>query len=247
LAIEKYEITCVIHLAALLSFIAECKPVLAHQVNVYSIYPLLELAKEKNVKVFIPSTIGAFGPESPRAPTPDICIQRPKSIYGISKVYTELIGEYFFLKHGVDFRCLRYPGIISSDSEPGGGTTDYAVDIFQEAVKNRKYTCYLRGDTLLPMMHIDDCVKSTIDFVDVERKKLKQTTYNVGAVSFTPNMLAEEIKKTIPQFTIDYNVDPIRQNIADSWPQVFEDSNARHDWGHDPKMNTSQIVEQMLE
>jgi threonine 3-dehydrogenase len=174
---------------------------------------ILELAKQFKLKVFIPSTIGAFGPESPRNPTPDFTIQRPKTIYGVTKVYAELLGEYYAQKYGIDFRCLRFPGIISADTEPGGGTTDYAVKVFHDALENEKFECYLREDTRLPMMYIDDCLYSILQFMEFPSENLTQRTYNINAMSFTPSELFAEIRKHVKNIEITYKVDS-RQNIG---------------------------------
>jgi threonine 3-dehydrogenase len=206
-------ISWIIHLSALLSAVGEKNVHLAMKVNVEGMQNILDLSRQFHLKVFIPSTIGAFGPESPRNPTPDLAIQRPKTIYGVSKVYAELLGEYYSHKFGVDFRCLRFPGVISADTKPGGGTTDYAVSVFNHALDHGQYECYLRSDTRLPMMYIDDCLQSIVQFMKVPQEKLKQHTYNVTAMSFTPEELFNEIKKHIPNLKINYNVDS-RQAIG---------------------------------
>lgn len=205
----------------------------------------MEVAKQHGLRLFIPSTIGAFGPESPRNPTPNLCIQRPKTIYGVAKVHTELLGEYYYHKYGLDFRCLRFPGVISSHSAPGGGTTDYAVDIFHQALKQGAYTCYLGPDTRLPMMHIDDCLRSVMEFMERPSDSLPSRTYNVAGVSFTPAEVGEEIRKSIPNFVLNYRPDP-RQAIADSWPQVFDDSCAQRDWGWAPRYGLTTMVDSMM-
>lgn len=207
------KIDWIIHFSALLSAVGEQNVQLALNVNVNGMQNILELAKQFRLKVFIPSTIGAFGPESPRNPTPDLTIQRPKTIYGVTKVYTELLGEYYSKKFNIDFRCLRFPGIISANTQPGGGTTDYAVQIFHDALEKDLFECYLKADTRLPMMYIDDCVNSIIQFMEFPLDKLNRKTYNISAVSFTPEEIFLEIKKHIPRLKIDYKIDS-RQEIG---------------------------------
>lgn len=203
----------IVHFSALLSAVGENNVPLALSVNINGMQNVLELARQFRLKVFIPSTIGAFGPESPRNPTPDLTIQRPKTIYGVSKVYAELLGEYYAHKYGIDFRCLRFPGIISADTNPGGGTTDYAVKIFHDALQTGKFNCYLKPDTRLPMMYIEDCLNSVLQFMEFPSEKLTQRTYNITAMSFTPQELYAEIKKHIPNLEISYNIDS-RQAIG---------------------------------
>ncbi|XP_016083841.1 L-threonine 3-dehydrogenase, mitochondrial [Ornithorhynchus anatinus] len=237
-------ITWLIHYSALLSAVGEANVPLARAVNITGLHNILDIAAEHSLRLFVPSTIGAFGPTSPRNPTPDLCIQRPRTIYGVSKVHAELMGEYYHYRYGLDFRCLRYPGIISADSQPGGGTTDYAVQIFHDAIKSGKFQCNLRPDTRLPMMYLDDCLKATLDVMEAPAEALTMRTYNINALSFTPEELAQEVLKHMPELQVTYNVDSVRQAIADSWPMNFDDSNARRDWGwkHDfdlPEMVTA--------
>jgi len=218
---------------------------LAMQVNLLGLQNVLETARKYELKVFAPSTIAAFGPTTPRNNTPDITIMRPTTIYGITKVYLELLGEYYFNKFGVDFRSLRYPGVISSEAPPGGGTTDYAVEIFHEAIKNKSYTSFLKNDTVLPMMFMPDCLKSTLQLLEAPSEKLTQRTYNVTAVSFSPEELANEIKKHIPDFKITYKPD-FRQKIADSWPKSLDDSIARADWAWNHEYDLKKMTSEML-
>ncbi|XP_037312919.2 L-threonine 3-dehydrogenase, mitochondrial-like isoform X2 [Pungitius pungitius] len=192
------------------------------------------------------STIGAFGPSSPRDPAPELCVQRPRTIYGVSKVHAELMGEYYHHRYGLDFRCLRYPGIISADSQPGGGTTDYAVQIFHAAVKTGCFECNLRSDTRLPMMYIDDCLRATLEFLEAPAESLLGRTYNINATSFTPHDLVREIQKSLPDLEVTYNVDPIRQAIADGWPMALEDTAARRDWGWKHEYGLAELVRTML-
>jgi threonine 3-dehydrogenase len=236
-----------IHLGALLSAVGEQNVPLAIQVNIHGVHNVLNLAKDMEMRLFIPSTIGAFGPTSPRNPTPDICVQRPTTIYGVAKVHAELMGEYYNHRFGLDFRCLRYPGIISAGTKPGGGTTDYAVEIFHAALAGETFVCGLKPDTRLPMMHIDDCLNSTIQFMESCEDDLSLRTYNIGGMSFTPEEIANEIRKHIPDFKIAYKHNPLLQNIADTWPQVFDDSNARKDWSYDHEYGLSKLVTYMLD
>ncbi|XP_078490647.1 L-threonine 3-dehydrogenase, mitochondrial [Ciona intestinalis] len=236
-----------IHFSALLSAVGEANVPLAVKVNINGMHNVLDVANELGLKLFIPSTIGAFGTDSPRNPTPDVCIQRPKTIYGVAKVHAERMGEYYHHRFNLDFRCLRFPGIISCDTKPGGGTTDYAVDIFHKALSNGSFVCNVAPDTRLPMMQIDDCLDATIKFMETDGAKLQQRVYNINSMSFTPEELAQEIRKHIPNFEITYAVNPMLQEIADSWPDVFEDDNSRREWGWEHKYDLSKLVEYMLE
>ncbi|NWS29165.1 TDH protein, partial [Polioptila caerulea] len=239
-------ITWLFHYSALLSAVGEANVPLARAVNITGLHNVLDIAAEHNLRLFVPSTIGAFGPTSPRDPTPDLCIQRPRTIYGVSKVHAELMGEYYHYRYGLDFRCLRYPGIISADSQPGGGTTDYAVQIFHDAIKTGKFKCYLRPDTRLPMMYIDDCLKATLEVMEAPAEALTMRTYNISAMSFTPEELAQEVQKYVPELQMTYNVDQVRQAIADSWPMNFDDSNARRDWGWKHDYDLPELVTTMF-
>ncbi|XP_036216789.1 L-threonine 3-dehydrogenase, mitochondrial [Bactrocera oleae] len=233
-----------IHFSALLSAIGEQNVPLAVRVNIEGVHNVIELAKQYNLRIFVPSTIGAFGPDSPRDPTPNVTIQRPRTMYGVSKVHAELMGEYYYHKFGLDFRCLRFPGVISSDP-PGGGTTDYAVAIFHEALRSGKYTCYLRPDTRLPMMYIEDCLRALLEFMRAPSENLKRRVYNVTAMSFTPEELVEKLSSYVPNLHVTYKPDS-RQEIADSWPQVFDDSEARRDWGWQHKYDLKNLVNFMV-
>eukprot|EP00038_Savillea_parva_P007448 m.170185 g.170185 ORF g.170185 m.170185 type:complete len:366 (+) comp13208_c0_seq1:41-1138(+) len=245
----EHSIDKVVHLSALLSAIGEREVSKALQVNNIGTQNILELARYHNLSVFCPSTIGAFGPTTPSKNTPDLTIMRPTTIYGVTKVYMEMLGEYYHNRYGVDFRSIRLPGIISTDSEPGGGTTDYAVEIFHHAVEHpgKAYSCYLRSDTGLPMMMLDDCVRGIADLIEADDSKLTQRVYNMSAASFTPAEITAEIAKHVVGFRTEYNVDPVRQAIADSWPDSFDDSNARRDWGWHHEFGLEEIVKYSLE
>lgn len=244
--IVNYQIDWVIHFSALLSATGETNIPLAMRVNIEGLHNVLELAKQYRLKLFVPSTIGAFGPESPRNPTPDITIQRPKTIYGVSKVHVELMGEYYNQKFGLDFRSLRFPGVISADTEPGGGTTDYAVKIFHDALTTGHHICYLKPDARLPMMWIDDCLRSIVEVLVVPSKHLKLRTYNVNALDFTPEELAAKITEYVPDFKITYRPDG-RQLIAESWPEILDDSGARNDWGWKHNTTLDGLVKEMFD
>lgn len=242
--VVSHRIDWLIHFSALLSAVGEQNVPLAVRVNIEGVHNVIELAKQYKLRLFVPSTIGSFGPDSPRNPTPNVTVQRPRTIYGVSKVHAELLGEYYHHRFGLDFRCLRFPGVISSDP-PGGGTTDYAVFMFFEALRTGKFECYLRPDTRLPMMHISDCLRSLWEFLTAPPELLKRRVYNVTAMSFTPEELAEELRKYVPNLEVTYRPDS-RQLIADSWPQVFDDSEARADWGWQHKCSLQQLVETMV-
>lgn len=246
--VKKYKIDTIYHMSAILSAVGEKNPQLAWDVNMNGTYNILEVAREHNlVRVFVPSSIAAFGPETPRDNTPQETILRPKTMYGVTKVAGELLCDYYVKRFNLDVRGCRYPGIISYETLPGGGTTDYAVAIFFEAVKNKKYTCYLREDTRLPMMYMPDCLKATLDLMDADSSKLKHhNDFNVTAMSFSAGELAAEIKKHIPEFTCDYKPD-FRQAIADSWPKSLDDSAAREEWGWKPYYDLAKMAGDMIQ
>jgi nucleoside-diphosphate-sugar epimerase len=246
-AVRKHDVGTIYHLASLLSATAEEKPHVAWDVNIGGLYRVLEVARENRCAVFFPSSIGAFGPNTPKDRTPQDTIQRPTTIYGVTKVAGELLCDYYQRRFGVDTRGLRYPGIISHVALPGGGTTDYAVEIFYEAIRNRRYTCFLAPDTRLDMMYMPDAVKAAIDLMNADPARLEhRNAFNLTAVNFTPDQLAAEIKKHIPRFTIDYEVDPVRQAIADSWPSSIDDSAARREWGWQPDYDLDALTRDML-
>jgi nucleoside-diphosphate-sugar epimerase len=246
--IEKYQITDVYLMAALLSATAEKNPAFAWDLNMNSLFHVLNLAKAKKIKkVFWPSSIAVFGPTTPRENTPQYTIMEPTTVYGISKQTGERWCEYYHHQYGVDVRSIRYPGLISWTTEPGGGTTDYAVDIYHKALKNGSFECFLSEETKLPMMYMDDAIRATIEIMQVEDEKVKiRSSYNLAGISFTPSQIAEEIKKHIPNFTITYKPDS-RQNIADSWPASIDDSCAREDWGWKHQYEMDSMTTVMLE
>ena len=245
--IEKYDVGVIYHLAALLSAVGESNPQLAWDINVNGLMTVLEIARNYNCSVFTPSSIGAFGPSTPKNGTPQDTIQRPTSMYGITKVSGELLCDYYYSKYKVDTRGLRYPGIISYVSPPGGGTTDYAVDIYYKALENKKYTCFLKADTKLDMMYMPDALDAAINLMEADPSKLKhRNAFNVTAMNFTPEQVTASIKKRIKEFKIDYSIDPVRQGIADSWPDYMDDSDARKEWGWKPVYNLEKMTDDML-
>ena len=246
--VKKYNIDTIYNLAALLSAVGETKPLLAWHVGIGGLFNCLEIEKEYKCALFTPSSIGAFGPNTPHDNTPQDTIQRPQTIYGISKVTGELLSDYYFKKYGVDTRSVRFPGLISNVTLPGGGTTDYAVEIYYEAVKNGRYTCPLRAGTFMDMMYMPDALDAAIELMEANPDKLvHRNSFNVTAMSFDPEILAAEIKKHIPDFTMDYNVEPVKQSIADSWPNSLDDSCARAEWGWNPKWGLTEMTVDMLE
>lgn len=241
-------ITQIYILAAILSATGEKNPALAWHLNMQGLLNVLDIAKEESLtKVYWPSSIAVFGPTSPRQDCPQKTIIEPTTVYGISKYAGEFWCNYYFNKFGVDVRSMRYPGLISYKSAPGGGTTDYAVEIFYEAMADGHYDCFLKEDTFLPMMYMPDAIRATIELMEAPAEKIKiRTSYNVAALSFSPEQIASEIKKHIPDFTIAYKPD-YRQSIADSWPQSINDSVARSDWGWKPEYDLPRLAKDMLQ
>ena len=246
--IERYDIDTIYHMAAILSAVGEERPHLAWDVNINGLYNVLELARERElVRIFCPSSIAVFGPETPRNNTPQETVLRPTTMYGVSKVAGELLCEYYAARFGVDVRGVRYPGIISSETLPGGGTTDYAVAIYYEAIANKRYTCFVRADTALPMMYMPDCIKGTIELMEADRSRLvHHADFNMASMSFSAGELAAEIKKQIPEFECEYQPD-FRQAIADSWPCSLDDSAAREEWDWKPAYDLAAMTADMLE
>jgi nucleoside-diphosphate-sugar epimerase len=247
LILEHEKITQIYHLAAILSGNAEKRPLASWEINMKSLINVLELARELKIKkVFWPSSIAVFGPTTPRYDTPQFTIMEPNTVYGISKLAGERWIEYYYKKYGVDTRSLRYPGLISYKTEAGGGTTDYAVEIFYEAIRSKKYECFLGPESDLPMMFMSDAIKATIDLMEADSSKLTlRSGYNVAGISFNPRQLAEEIRKHIPEFAITYKPD-FRQAIADSWPALIDDSVAKKDWGLSCEYDLPKMTELMI-
>ncbi|RKX27290.1 MAG: L-threonine 3-dehydrogenase [Candidatus Zixiibacteriota bacterium] len=242
-----HDIGTIFHLAAVLSAIGESRPNVAWQVNMNGLYNILEAARQYQCSMFFPSSIGAFGKSTPKDNTPQDTIQRPDTIYGVTKVAGELICDYYHKRFDLDTRGVRFPGMISHETEPGGGTTDYAVEIFFEAVKHKRYTCYLREDTSLDMMYMPDAIRAMIDLMEADASKLKhRNAFNITAMNFTPAQLADEIRKHIPEFEIEYEVDPVRQEIADSWPNYMDDSAARDEWGWNHEYDLAKMTSDMI-
>ncbi|MCX6836101.1 MAG: L-threonine 3-dehydrogenase [candidate division Zixibacteria bacterium] len=245
---QMHEVGTIYHLAAVLSATGESRPGLAWQINMNGLYNMLEAARQYQCKVFFPSSIGAFGLSTPHDKTPQDTIQRPDTIYGVTKVAGELLCDYYHKRFGLDTRGVRFPGLISHDTEPGGGTTDYAVDIFYQALRHKKYTCYLKPDTWLDMMYMPDALRAMVQLMEADGSKLiHRNAFNVAAMSFTPRMLAEEIRKHVPELKIDYEIDPVRQAIADSWPNSMDDSCARAEWGWKPEYDLARMTRDMIE
>lgn len=245
---KKYNVDSIIHLAALLSAVAEAKPVLAWNINMGGLFNALEVARELNCSFFTPSSIGAFGPSTPKDKTPQDTIQRPQTMYGVTKVSGELLCDYYFKRFGVDTRGVRFPGLISYKTLPGGGTTDYAVDIYYKALQDKKYASFIGEGTYMDMMYIPDALDAIVNLMEADGAKLKhRNAFNITAMSFAPEHVAAEIKKHIPEFQMTYDVDPIRQAIANSWPNSIDDSAAREEWGFNPKYDLASMTTDMLE
>lgn len=245
--IYEYEINTIFHMASILSATGEKMPQTAWDININGLINVLEVSRGYNIERIIwPSSIAAFGPTTPRENTPNTTVLQPTTMYGITKVAGELLAEYYYKKYKLDTRSMRLPGIISSETLPGGGTTDYAVEIFYEAIKNKHYTCFLKEDTVLPMMYMPDCIKCMIDLLESDASKLRRRVYNVTGMSFSAGELAAEIKKHVPEFEIDYKPD-FRQEIADSWPKTIDDSLARREWGWNPSHDLSSMTKDMIE
>ena len=246
--VRQYGVDEIYMMAAMLSATAEKFPARAWDLNMNSLFNVLNLAKENKIKkIFWPSSIGVFGPGTPKQNTPQVSIMDPTTVYGISKQAGERWCAYYHQKYGVDVRSVRYPGLISWKTPPGGGTTDYAVDIFHKALENGNYSCFLREDTRLPMMYMEDAIRATLELMESDAGKLTvRSSYNLAAMSFTPAEIAETIRKHLPDFTISYSPD-FRQDIADSWPESIDDSQARADWGWMPEYDLHKTTSEMLE
>jgi nucleoside-diphosphate-sugar epimerase len=245
--VRRYEVGTIYHLAALLSAVAEERPQMAWALNMDGLYRVLEVARQYRLAVFFPSSIGAFGPSTPRERTPQVTIQRPTTMYGVTKVAGELLCDYYHQRFGVDTRGLRLPGLISHVAPPGGGTTDYAVEIFRQAIRYRHYTCFLRPDTRLDMMYMPDAIAAMIALMAADGAALRhRNAFNLTAINVTPKELAAAIRRHLPGFVVDYEVDPVRQAIADSWPRSLDDGAARAEWGWRPAFDLEAMTADML-
>lgn len=246
--VKKFNINTIYHLSAILSAKGEENPLDAWRVNMNSLINVLEIARIYKCQVFYPSSIAVFGPTTPRDNTPQETILRPTTMYGITKLTGELLCEYYFNKFGVDARGVRYPGLISYVTPPGGGTTDYSVEIFYEAIKYKKYKCFLKEDTYLPMMYMPDAIKAAHNLMEADSDKLiHRASYNIQSMSFCPKDLYLEIKKYIPEFEMSYEIDKVKQSIANSWPKSVDSSCAEREWGFKPKYNFNDMVKDMIE
>jgi nucleoside-diphosphate-sugar epimerase len=246
--IKEKGITDVYHLAGILSVGSEKDPELAWKVNFGGLKNILDLARTYKLKVFWPSSIAAFGPTTPKKDTPQHTSLEPTTIYGIGKVSGELLCQYYWKRYGVDARSLRYPGLTGYKAPPGDGTTEYSVHIFYGLLKENKYSAFLKENTRLPMMYIDDAIKGTIDLMEASPEKISvRTSYNFGAINFTPKELVEEIKKLYPTFKCTYDPDPVKQAIAESWPESIDDSDAKRDWGWKPDIDLTKMTKTMIE
>lgn len=247
-AVSRYQIDTIYNLAALLSVVAEAKPRMAWRVGIDGLWNILEVAREQGCAVFTPSSIGSFGIETPHDHTPQDTIQRPRTIYGVTKVTTELLSEWFHHKYGVDTRSVRFPGIISYVTPPGGGTTDYAVDIFYSAVRGEKFICPIKAGTRMDMMYMPDALRAAIELMEAAPERLKHHNgFNVAAMSFDPEAIYHEIQKHIPQFEMVYDVDPLKESIAESWPDLMDDTCAREEWGWQHEYDLPRMTVDMLE
>jgi len=245
--IKKYQINTIYHMSAILSATGEKNPQLAWNVNISGTHNILEASRELSIKkIFVPSSIAVFGPETPKELTPQETVLKPKTMYGVTKVAGELLCDYYVQHYNLDIRGCRYPGIISYETLPGGGTTDYAVAIFYAAIKYKKYTCFVNKNTMLPMMYMPDCLKATIDIMEADFSRLEHyADFNIAGMSFKVEELAAEIKKHIPEFTVDYKPD-YRQEIADSWPKSIDDAAARKEWNWHPAYDLASMTKDML-
>lgn len=246
-AVEKYNVDTIYNLAALLSAVAEAKPQLAWKIGVGGLYNTLEVAREKGCALFTPSSIGSFGPDTPHVKTPQDTIQRPETIYGVTKVTGEMLSDYYARRFGVDTRSVRFPGLISYITPPGGGTTDYAVDIYYSAVKGEEFKCPLKPGTFMDMMYMPDALRAAIEIMEADPAKLKhRNSFNIASMSFDPEIIYNKIKEYCPDFKMVYELDPLRQKIADSWPDSLDDTCAREEWGWKPEYDLDAMTRDML-
>ena len=245
--VTRYKIDTIYNLAALLSAVAERKPLLAWDIQMNGLLNILEIAREKGVAVFTPSSIGSFGPETPHVGTPQDTIQRPRSMYGVTKVATELLSDYYFHKYGVDTRSVRFPGLISYTTLPGGGTTDYAVEVYYSAVKGEEFTCPIAPGTYMDMMYMPDALHAAIMLMEADPSRLKhRNSFNIASMSFEPEQIFAKIREYIPSLQVRYEVDPVRQAIATSWPDSMDDSCAREEWDWKPTYDMDSMTVDMI-
>ena len=246
-AVSKYQVDTIYNLAALLSAVAENKPQLAWKLGLGGLFNTLEVAREKQCAVFTPSSIGSFGPGTPKDKTPQDTVQRPKTMYGVTKVSGELLSDYYFTRFGVDTRSVRFPGLISYVTPPGGGTTDYAVDIYYSAAKGEKFVCPIAEGTYMDMMYMPDALRAAVEIMEADPSKLvHRNSFNIASMSFEPNTIYQNIRKYLPEFEMQYQVDPLRQAIAESWPNSLDDTCAREEWGWKPEYDLDAMTQDML-
>ena len=246
-AVKKYHIDTIYNLAALLSVVAESKPKLAWKIGIDGLWNVLEVARENGCAVFTPSSIGSFGLSTPHVGTPQDTIQRPRTMYGVTKVTNELLSDYYFTKYGVDTRAVRFPGLISNVTLPGGGTTDYAVDIYYAAVRGEKFVCPLKPGTLMDMMYMPDALNGSIKLMEADPSRLiHRNAFNIASMSFAPETIYEAIRREVPGFEMGYQPDPLKQSIADSWPDSMDDSCARQEWDWKPEYDLESMTRDML-
>ncbi len=246
-AVERYNVDTIYNLAALLSAVAEARPQLAWKIGVGGLYNTLEVAREKGCAVFTPSSIGSFGPSTPHTKTPQDTVQRPETIYGVTKVTGELLADYYARRFGVDTRSVRFPGLISYTTPPGGGTTDYAVDIYYSAVKGEPFKCPLKPGTFMDMMYMPDALRAAIEIMEADPSRLKhRNSFNIASMSFDPEIIYAKIREYMPEFTMTYELDPLRQAIADSWPDSLDDSCAREEWDWKPEYDLDTMTRDMI-
>ncbi len=245
--VDKYKVDTIYNLAALLSAVAEAKPQLAWHIGLGGLFNVLEIAREKNCAVFTPSSIAAFGDDTPKDKTPQDTLQRPKTMYGVTKVSGELLSDYYFKRFGVDTRSVRFPGLISNVTLPGGGTTDYAVDIYYSAVKEGRFVCPIKEGTYMDMMYMPDALRACIELMEADPTRLiHRNSFNITAMSFEPSQIAAAVKKLIPEFEMTYNIDTLRQGLAESWPNSLDDSCARAEWDWKPEYDIDTMSEDMI-
>ncbi len=246
--VARYHIDTIFNLVALLSAVGEKNPQMAWGINIGALMNSLEVARQHHCALFTPSSIGAFGPSSPKVMTPQDTIMQPTTIYGICKVTGEMLGNYYAQKYGIDTRSIRFPGIISNVAPPGGGTTDYAVEIYYEALRSGHYTCAVPSDVYMDMIYMPDVLKACVQLMEADPAKLvHRNSFNIASMSFTPEIIAAEIRKRLPDFTMDYDIDPVKDQISRSWPDCLDDSCAREEWGWQPDWDLSRMTDDMLE